>query len=158
MASVLGQENAYSLKGEGADFGCGYGYISAQILRQSHYDIKKLSLIDHDIRALNAAAKNVGQAQGVTIDLLWRDITAMDDLKGQLDFVVMNPPFHEGKKGIPDLGLKFIERACESLHKKGALYMVANCHLPYEATLQQCFAKVEEIARRDGFKIIRGTK
>ena len=56
-----------------------------------------------------------------------------------MDAVVMNPPFHEGRKADPELGQAFIEAAAGMLGAKGKLYMVANRHLPYEETLERLF-------------------
>ena len=70
----------------------------------------------------------------------------------------MNPPFHEGRKDKPDLGIAFIKNASKSLRKKGVLWMVANKHLPYEQTLNSEFFKIEKIVEKDGFKIFRAEK
>jgi 16S rRNA (guanine1207-N2)-methyltransferase len=77
----------------------------------------------------------------------------MSHPKRDLDFVVMNPPFHDG--GIEDraLGETFIVRAAASLKTGGACWMVANRHLPYEASLGGHFARVRQVEQGDGYKI-----
>ncbi|MBN8194873.1 methyltransferase, partial [Bacillus sp. NTK074B] len=73
----------------------------------------------------------------------WADAT--NPLKLQLDVVVMNPPFHQGRDANPRLGAQFIRTAAAMLKPSGQLFMVANRHLPYEATLAECFRKHGEL-------------
>lgn len=161
LADVM-QAADLPLQGKGADFGCGYGYLTAHILDMAGTQIDSWLLLDHDIRALKAAEANLAAADfdiaAIDIDFAWRDAAAPLDKAERYDFIVMNPPFHEGRKGVPDLGLSFIARAAENLKKGGHLYMVANIHLPYEAALRSHFSGVDELAVAQGFKVIKGTK
>lgn len=140
------------LKGVGADFGCGYGYLARQVF-QNNPDIKKLSAIDADYHALECAKENLKQFD---VEYHWQDLTKFT-LKG-LDWIIMNPPFHEGKKVDSNLGEKFIENAAKSLKPRGALYMVANSHLPYEKIIGAYFGHVEKLQEQDGFKIFKAVK
>jgi 16S rRNA (guanine1207-N2)-methyltransferase len=72
--------------------------------------------------------------------------------------VVMNPPFHTGREGDPELGRAFITAARRCLRPKGTVYMVANRHLPYETTLEQCFAKVLELPGNGRFKLFQASR
>ncbi len=139
------------LKGDVADFGCGYGYLSRFILEICP-NIKSLTAIDADAHALEMCRKNVPQAKCVHIDL-----TSENQLQ-TFDVIIMNPPFHDRKKAESDLGLFFIETAHAHLKPKGALYMVANAHLPYEKTLQGMFASVEKLNESKGFKTFKAMK
>ena len=58
---------------------------------------------------------------------------------GSLDFVVMNPPFHDGGAEDRLLGQTFIRQAAIMLRRGGLLWVVANRHLPYEAVLGELF-------------------
>ena len=73
-------------------------------------------------------------------------------LKG-LDFVVMNPPFHDG--GIEDqtLGQSFIRRAAEALRPGGVCWLTANRHLPYEAVMKPLFRRIALKDEAEGYKI-----
>jgi 16S rRNA (guanine1207-N2)-methyltransferase len=75
-----------------------------------------------------------------------------------VDGVVMNPPFHSGRAADPDLGRAFIAAAAGMLTAQGRLWMVANRHLPYEATLTQHFADVTELTGDNRFKILLGAR
>lgn len=139
-------------KGIGADFGCGYGYLARQILKNNP-DIQKLYAIDADYHALECAKENL---VNMPVEFMWQDLTKFT-LKG-LDWVIMNPPFHEGKKTDSHIGEQFIENAAQSLKPRGVLYMVANSHLPYEKIIGAYFSHIEKIQEQDGFKIFKGVK
>jgi 16S rRNA (guanine1207-N2)-methyltransferase len=142
------------LKGKFADFGCGYGYLSMSILANIER-VKALYCIDADRRAVDACQKNVqSAAEGkCEVEYLWEDLTNTDSALKNLDHVVMNPPFHEGKTTDVSLGKAFISRAYESLRRGGKLWMVANQHLPYEQELTNRFFTVHKHYEGQGFKV-----
>ena len=140
------------LKGKGADFGCGYGYLSRAVLAKNK-KIKALDYIDADFRALEMCAHNT---QGFELEKrgFWLDLTnETPELRPYYDWIVMNPPFHEGKKTDSDIGAAFIKKASRYLRKKGQLWMVANNHLPYERVLESCFFNFRSIDQGQGFKV-----
>ena len=141
-----------TLQGQGADFGCGYGYLSREILTRSK-SITNLMCMDADYRAVSVCRKNLEAFKDRT-NFLWCNLTKPQALKN-LDFIVMNPPFHEGKKTDIGVGLEFIKNAARSLKSGGVLWMVANTHLPYEPVLKQSFARVEIITQAQGYKVFR---
>lgn len=146
------------LSGVGADFGCGYGYLSHQILARQH-KIKKLYAFDADYNALECAKENLkNYEKDIEISYGWEDLTKIPVLSEKLDWVVMNPPFHDGKNTSSVLGEKFIETAAATLKKEGVLYMVANAHLPYERALQNHFSSITKVAEEKGFKIFIAIK
>ena len=194
---ILTQNLPQDLKGKGADFGCGYGYLSDFIL--SHCPkIKHLSCIDADYRAVKLCAKNLekfdcntnsyplnecelegddcrprGSAKPAwrlnvdshsknenqyKKDFFWSDLTQYQDNLKNLDFIIMNPPFHEGKKTDSATGQRFIETAYQTLRNKGTLWMVANTHLPYENILQTQFSNYKNVYEGQRFKIFCAEK
>ena len=86
----------------------------------------------------------------------WLDVST--GLPGHYDFIVTNPPFHQGRADFPELGRSFIAAAAHALVPGGRLWLVANRHLPYEAELASGFAKVRVVETRDGFKVIEAVK
>jgi 16S rRNA (guanine1207-N2)-methyltransferase len=70
----------------------------------------------------------------------------------------MNPPFHSGRKGMPEIGQAFLATAARLLKPAGNLYLVANRHLPYEARLRELFAQVQDVGGDSAFKLIRATR
>lgn len=155
-SEILTQYLPDDLKGEGADFGCGYGYLSDFLLRHNH-NISKLYCLDADKRAVNFCAKNLLQ-YGAEKEFLWCDLTLEQKQPRNLNFVVMNPPFHDGQKQDITVGQSFIENAHEALKRNGVLYMVSNVHLPYENILKQSFFHVEKLHEGKGFKVYKSTK
>jgi 16S rRNA (guanine1207-N2)-methyltransferase len=138
--------------GRGADFGCGIGILAHKILRSPK--VVHLALVDIDRRAIELCRRNVDDPR---VTFLWADARALADL-GPLDFIAMNPPFHEGGFESRALGLDFIEKAAASLRKSGACWLVANRHLPYEATLARVFREVRVVAEEGGYKIVEARK
>lgn len=143
-----------NLSGTGADFGCGYGFLSRHLLENST-KIKKLYAIDADYNALECCKQNLAHYNRASYE--WLDLTQDTNLP-PLDFIVMNPPFHIGKDTVADIGNMFIQNAAKSLPTKGKLYMVANAHLPYEKTLGQYFGAVQKLAENSGFKVFYAVK
>ena len=136
------------LAGSGADFGCGLGILARAVLASPK--VTALSLIDIDRRAVEMAKRNVGDPRAT---LRWADIRAGDLGLARLDFVVMNPPFHDGGAEDQALGQAFITRAAEALRPGGSLWLTANTHLPYEAPLNAAFKSVALRASAGGYKI-----
>lgn len=145
-----------TLKGVGADFGCGYGYLAKAVLER-YESVKMLYCIEADHAALKCAKENLADYSDKT-EFIWRDLTAFDYRLKPLDWVVMNPPFHEGKMADSEIGKAFIRTAHKFLRKNGRLYMVANTHLPYEKHLNDIFYKVEKAAEGNGYKVFICTK
>lgn len=131
------------------DLGAGWGYLAARVLERD--TVTRLDLVEADHNALDCARRNVTDPRAV---FHWADATAWQP-DARADGVVMNPPFHTGRTADPDLGRAFIATAARALKPSGTLWMVANRHLLYEATLEQRFKHVDEIAGDTRFKILR---
>ena len=140
------------LKGPGADLGCGYGALATVVLRSPA--VTSLRLVDLDRRAIEAARRNVVDPR-VTFE--WADARTLDDT-GTLEFVVMNPPFHDGGAEDRRLGQAFVRKAAGLLKKGGTLWLVANRHLPYEAELASAFKRVTPVTDGGGYKLFEATK
>lgn len=145
------------LKGRGADFGCGYGYLAHYIVQQK--SVTELLCVDADIRALRMCERNIKHlAGGVGLSFLWEDLRHSVAACRDLDFILMNPPFHEGKASSEDIGAAFIATAAASLKPNGMLYMVANRQLAYERTLENLFAKCGKVFEGEGFKVFQAIR
>ena len=142
------------LNGSGADFGCGYGFLSRHVLQK--YEIRNFHCFDADHRAVQACRENLKDIK-TKVNCAWEDLARGASAR-DLNFIVMNPPFHEGKKTDADIGKQFIETASRSLRSGGQLWMVANAGLPYESALGQLFASHEKITEKNGFKVFRAVR
>ncbi|MCB1562506.1 MAG: class I SAM-dependent methyltransferase [Alphaproteobacteria bacterium] len=154
-SEILLRNIPQTLRGKGADFGCGYGFLACGILESSP-DITGLTCLDAEARAVRLCEKNVcamPNTANCTLSFRWEDLTKPVSGLEKLDFIVMNPPFHEGRKSDPDIGLAFIETAARSLKQGGELWMVANAALPYEKALERQSGQCEKLYEGQGFKV-----
>jgi 16S rRNA (guanine1207-N2)-methyltransferase len=151
-ALLLAALPAYA--GRGADLGCGVGVLARAVLASPA--VSALALVDIDRRAIAAARRNIDDARA---DFLQIDLRAPAPAGlADLDFVVMNPPFHESGTEDRTLGQTFIRRAAAMLHRGGTCRLVANIGMPYEAVLDECFAHVTPLGQKTGYKLIEARK
>jgi len=142
------------LSGRGMDIGCGNGYLSQHVL--THYAaIREWHAVDVDAVALACAEQNLHmQGSACRVCTHWLDATT-ETLPGDMDVIVMNPPFHRDKADLPSLGQDMIRSAQRSLKASGSLFLVANRHLPYEALLYDIFDLVYPLYEGEGYKVVR---
>ena len=149
---ALGKALATKLGGRVADFGAGWGYLSAEILKRD--GVKELHLIEADHAALAAAQVNITDPRA---RFHWADVTRFKPVQ-KFETVVMNPPFHVGRTADPALGAAFIRAAAAMLVPSGVLWMVANRHLPYERVIAEAFREVEDLPAPPGYKLTRASR
>lgn len=148
------------LPGRVADFGAGWGYLSMQVLARCA-GVASLDLYEADARALALADENLADApvlqRNVPVHCHWHDVQRGVDER--FDAIVCNPPFHAlGRGERPDIGRAFIASAGNALKPGGALWLVANRHLPYEEALADGFASARIVAQQGGFKVVHAVK
>lgn len=146
-------EHLPALSGRGADFGCGIGILARAVLASE--SVTELNLVDIDRRAIECAEHNLDTPRA---KFLWADLRDPHPALTNLDFVVMNAPFHNAGQEDKGLAQAFVRRAAESLRKGGICVMVANRHLPYEAVLKPLFKAVTPVIEQGGYKIYEARK
>ena len=146
-------EHLPDLSGRGADFGCGIGILARAVLATG--SVSELTLIDIDRRAVECAQHNLDTPRA---RFLWADLRDPHPQLAELDFVVMNAPFHDAGQEDKGLAQAFVRRAAECLRKGGVCVMVANRHLPYEAVLKPLFKAVTPLIETGGYKIFEARK
>ncbi len=146
-------ESAPSFAGRGADFGCGVGVLALKVLESPA--VSALALIDIDARAIAAVRRNVADPRA---SFLQHDLRTAPPGLADLDFVVMNPPFHAGGTEDRSLGQTFIRRAAGALRRGGVCRLVANIGMPYEAVLAECFSAVQPLGQGRGYKLFEARK
>lgn len=139
------------LAGRGADLGCGIGVLDGPILASPA--VTELTCVDLDRRAVACAEHNLDDPRARVV---WGDVR--DQALTGLDFVVMNPPFHDGGSEDKALGIAFLRAAAAMLRKGGVCWIVANRHLPYEAALAAAFSEATARADAGGYKIFEARK
>ncbi len=145
--SAMLASNLPSLSGRVVDLGAGWGYLSHHILLQP--GVTALDLVEADHAAIECAKRNISDTRAA---FHWADALSWAPADAA-DAVVCNPPFHAGRAADIDLGRGFVRAAARMLSPRGALHMVANRHLPYEAVLVEQFNDVAEIAGDPSFKV-----
>lgn len=156
-----------NLSGHGADLGAGFGYLSAELLARCP-GVTGLDLYEAEARALALARTNLQRqlergerSEGVlrpALNFFWHDVTTGLGQPPRYDFIVSNPPFHQGRADRPDMGRAFILAAAAALLPGGRLWLVANRHLPYEEVLRKYFRKVRTVTEEHSFKVIEAVK
>lgn len=134
-----------------ADLGAGWGYLSREILARD--GVEELDVVEAEEDALNCAAANIDDPR---VRLHWADARSFKPPR-PVHAVVMNPPFHKGREADPALGLAFLKAAAGMLVADGSLWLVANRHLPYDATLTALFRRVEDIGGDATFRLTRAS-
>jgi 16S rRNA (guanine1207-N2)-methyltransferase len=119
--------------------------------------VEALDLYEAEARAREPAEANLHATlatnpRAVATTFFWHDVTR--GLPRRYDAIVSNPPVHQGRADEPALGRAFIEAAANALEPHGVLLLVANRHLPYEATLAARFRALRTVVERDGYKVI----
>lgn len=152
-SALLCQHITIPLKGNGADLGAGWGYLSQHAL-QTYPDIKTLDLFEAEQVSLKCAQKNITDTRA---RFHWQDVLSLPEKTGY-DFILMNPPFHVSRKADPDIGRNFIIKAAKLLSPKGRLWMVANKQLAYEATLDVCFNTWSYATQTNQYKVIHARR
>lgn len=142
-----------TLSGHGADLGCGVGLLAQKVLASPA--VTSLVGLDIDRRAVACAEHNLNDPR---VSIRWADVRQWDDSLVGLDFVVMNPPFHDGGTEDRDLGVAFVRTAARMLRRGGVCWLVANRHLPYEAVLAAAFDSATVREDAGGYKVIEARR
>ncbi len=151
--SALLVKHLPAMKGEGADLGAGIGFLAHAILTSPK--VEKLTLVDIDGRAIEAAKRNVADPR---VEIVWADVRQTGIAPATLDFVVMNPPFHAEGTEDRHLGQTFIRQAASLLRRGGVMWLVANRHLPYEKVLAELFRTATPRQDTGGYKVFEAIK
>lgn len=137
-----------SLRGNIADLGAGWGYLSKIALEKSPR-IQHIALFEADSRALACARKNLPEGNA---SFHWHDVTT--GLPQAYDHIITNPPFHTAQSQDISLGKAFLTTAAAALKRGGTLHLVANRQLPYEAHLLSLGLRPRILAENHAYKVI----
>ena len=140
------------LAGSGADLGCGWGALARAVLVSPK--VTNLRLVDLDRRAIEASKRNIDDPRAA---FDWADARLMDET-GDLDFVVANPPFHDGGAEDRRLGQASVRQPAGLVRRGGGPWVVANRHLPYENEITAAFKRMKPVADAGGYKVLEATR
>ena len=140
------------LKGRGVDLGAGWGYLSRAALGRA--DVASLDLVEGDWDALACAKVNISDPRAT---FHWADATTFRPTR-PAHWVVCNPPFHAGREADPATGIAFLGAAARMLVPDGALWLVANRHLPYDRALAALFREVQDLPGTGAYRLTRAAR
>ena len=130
------------------DIGCGAGVISAWLARRG------VAVTAVDISATAVACTEATLAAN-SLTATVRQSHLFSDVSGRFQWLVTNPPFHQGREQTFAVTRELLQQAPRMLTPGGALWLVANRHLPYDQWLQSAFSQVEIMARNSAFTVYR---
>jgi len=131
------------------DLGCGSGVIGLSLKKvQPALDV---TLADVDAFALRSAELN---SMRLGLETTVVASNGLASIEGRFDYIISNPPFHQGKETDYRFAENLLRQAKQHLVNDGQLWIVANRHLGYEEWAQQHFQQCEQMAQQEGFKIL----
>jgi 16S rRNA (guanine1207-N2)-methyltransferase len=145
---VLLENLPKKITGELLDFGCGAGVI-ASYLGKVFPEIK-LHLLDVSALALYSAQATL-KLNNLTGHVFPSD--SLSDLKGKYDYIISNPPFHQGLKTNYQATETFLSKIKPHLKPKGQVTVVANSFLRYQPIMEEAIGRTQVLAKQKGFSL-----
>ncbi|MDX7985813.1 16S rRNA (guanine(1207)-N(2))-methyltransferase RsmC [Xenorhabdus sp. 12] len=141
------------ISGSLLDVACGAGVL-ATVLGKKNPDLS-LTLSD-----VNAAAITSSKATLKANKLEGKVVTSnvYSAIEEKYDWIISNPPFHDGLKTTITAAEDMIRMAPAYLKPGGKLRIVANAFLPYPNLLDSAFGNHQVIAQTGKFKVYQATK
>jgi 16S rRNA (guanine1207-N2)-methyltransferase len=136
------------ITGKVLDFGCGAGVIAACIGKTSSKT--KLTLVDVSALALQSAKKTLALNE-LNGECIASD--SLSDVKARYDFVISNPPFHQGVKTHYAATEQFLTQIKQYLTAQGCITIVANSFLKYPPIMEKAIGTTKTLVIKKGFAI-----
>jgi 16S rRNA (guanine1207-N2)-methyltransferase len=137
------------MAGKVLDFGAGAGVI-AVVLKALNPDLA-LTLADNSALALAASRRSLA-LNGLQGEVLASD--GLSEVKGRFDWVISNPPFHQGAATQAGMSMAMLNTIRNFLTPRGQLVMVANRHLPYRTWLDGLFGRHDVLAADSQYQVL----
>ncbi|MCR8636315.1 class I SAM-dependent methyltransferase [Paenibacillus radicis (ex Xue et al. 2023)] len=141
-------------KAEVLDVGCGYGPIGFAAAGLAVRG--KVTMVDINERAVELAKQNAQRNQITNVEILQSDMLGAV-INRNFDVVITNPPIRAGKETVH----RIFEQAYEVLNAGGSLWIVIQKKQGAPsafAKLESLFAKVTEVTKDKGYRVIRAIK
>ena len=131
-----------------------YGVISIFLAKK--YPTFKFTMVDVNNRVLELSRKNI-ELNKIDNEVEVLESSSFDNVKGNFDIVLTNPPIRAGKKIVH----KIMTDSYEHLNDQGELWVViqkkqgmASC----KKLLEDTFSMVEVVAKNKGYYILKAVK
>lgn len=135
------------------DVGCGYGPIAIYVAK--NYGLQ-VDMVDVNERSLGLAMVNA-EKNGVQDKVKGFVSHCLDQVEGEYEVVITNPPIRAGKQTI----FQIYEQSYQYLQENGELWIVIQKKQGAASTLKKLealFEEVEVVAKEKGYLIIRARK
>lgn len=145
--------NVPSLNGKVLDLGCGYGSVGIT-LKKAYPDII-LTMADVNQRALDLVKNNCELNNISNFNVI--QSYCFEDIKGEFDYIIVNPPIRAGKKVI----FQMYEEAYEHLVNGGVFIFVMNKKHGLKSSLEKItsvFGDYDVLYKKKGWSVIQAIK
>jgi len=151
QGTLLLLENMFTkLKGRVLDFGCGSGVLG--IYTKLINPEINLEMVDTNLLALFCSRKSV---ELNNLEASVYPSNGWVDVKGRVDAVVTNPPFHSGVSTEYQTTETFIQSAPDKMTKHAPFLLVANSFLKYSAIIEKKFGRCDILAENKKFRVYK---
>lgn len=150
-ASQLLLENMFTrLEGRVLDFGCGSGVLGCytRLLNPSI----DLEMVDINLLAL-ACARKTCELNNIDAQIYPSD--GWKQVKGRVNAVITNPPFHSGIETEYTTTEGFIRGAKDKMSKHAPFLLVANLFLKYAAVIEKAFGRCDVLIETSKFRVYK---
>lgn len=136
------------ITGKVLDFGCGAGIIAAYIgvLNPDTH----LTLADVSALALESAQKTLS-LNGLRGNCIASN--SLSHIKERYDYVISNPPFHQGIKTHYAATEQFLAQISQHITDNGSITIVANSFLQYPPIMEKSIGPTKTVCKKNGFSI-----
>lgn len=149
-SQVLLQQLPEDIAGTVCDLGCGNGLLGLTLARR--YPLSQLIMTDDSRLAVRSARRNADHA-GIKAQVVQGD--CLEAVSITPDWIVCNPPFHDGHKQLTNIATGMFRQSAERLSSNGHLLVIANRHLPYLGVLKRYFRDVHSTGSDPRFSVYR---
>lgn len=140
-------------KGRVLDMGCGAGVIGAWLKKKQPG--LTVEMVDSNALAVLASEWTLRENR---LEAKVRASDGFSAVDGTFDWIISNPPFHDGIATDYRFVEKFIAEAPRFLKPGGKLRIVANAHLGYQPALERAFKKCRTVIETTRFRVYEAVR
>lgn len=150
-------EKLQDMKGELYDFACGTGIIGCYFSKYANKYHNRLNVSMSDVSALATyCSEKTAELNDVSVNVV--SCSGFVQQAMRFDYIVSNPPFHDGIKLDYMITENFIKQAFNGSKAYAMMTIVANKFLPYPDILQSVYKDYTEVAASNKFRVYSVTK